>query len=75
LGAIAFVSGDTQLYPGPVDAHFGSGTASAVRRFQALRGLRQDSRVGDNTWRAIAGDCAIFYTRGAYNVCHTQVRY
>ncbi|GAA3341308.1 hypothetical protein GCM10020358_32150 [Amorphoplanes nipponensis] len=75
LAAIAFVSGDTRLYPGPVDGHFGSGTSNAVRRFQELRGLTRDGLVGNNTWAAIAGDCAIFYTRGAYNVCHTQVRF
>jgi peptidoglycan hydrolase-like protein with peptidoglycan-binding domain len=75
LGAIAFVSGDTRLYPGAVDAHFGSGTARAVRRFQELKGLAQDGQVGNNTWGAIAGDCAIFYARGAYNVCHTQVTF
>ena len=75
LAAIAFISRDTALYPGPTDAHFGTGTRGAVERFQELNGLRQDGRVGNNTWGEIASDCAIFYARGAYNVCHTQVRY
>lgn len=75
LRSIAFVSSDPRLNPGLIDAHFGSGTASAVQRFQELNGLSRDAQVGDHTWGAIAGDCAIFYARGAYNVCHTQVRF
>ncbi len=73
LRAIAFISSDPRLNPGPIDAHFGSGTANAVRRFQELNGLTRDGRVGNNTWGAIAADCAIFYARGAYNVCHTTI--
>jgi peptidoglycan hydrolase-like protein with peptidoglycan-binding domain len=75
LRSIAFVSSDPRLNPGPTDAHFGSGTANAVKRFQQLRGLVVDGVVGAATWRAMAGDCAIFYARGAYNVCHTTVGY
>jgi peptidoglycan hydrolase-like protein with peptidoglycan-binding domain len=75
LKSVAFISRDTRLDPGPIDAHFGTGTGNAVQRYQQLKGLSQDRAVGNNTWGAIAGDCAIFYARGAYNICHTQVRY
>jgi peptidoglycan hydrolase-like protein with peptidoglycan-binding domain len=36
-----------------IDDHFGSGTASAVRRFQAAKGLAQTGVVNDATWRKL----------------------
>jgi peptidoglycan hydrolase-like protein with peptidoglycan-binding domain len=75
LKSIAFISRDAALDPGPIDAHFGTRTGNAVERYQRLKGLSPDRIVGTNTWGVIAGDCAIFYARGAGNVCHTQVRY
>jgi peptidoglycan hydrolase-like protein with peptidoglycan-binding domain len=36
-----------------VDGRFGSRTASAVRAFQASRGLPADGRVGPRTWEAL----------------------
>ncbi len=36
-----------------VDGTFGSGTQGAVERFQASRGLTQDSKIGKNTWEAL----------------------
>jgi hypothetical protein len=44
-----------------------------VQRFQELRSLPRDGVVGNNTWGAIARDCAIFYAQGAGNVCHTMI--
>lgn len=75
LMALAFISSDSRLSTGGIDSHFGSTTAGAVRRFQELRGLTQDGRVGNHTWTAIAGDCAIFYAHGILTICHSQVQY
>ena len=36
-----------------VDGAFGPGTESAVRRFQASKGLAQDGKIGPNTWEAL----------------------
>lgn len=41
------------LYAGSVDGSFGVGTASAVRRFQAKRGLSSDGRLGRQTREAL----------------------
>lgn len=38
-----------------VDGIFGSGTKSAVIKFQATKGLSQDGIVGHNTWKALLG--------------------
>ncbi len=75
LGSIAYISQDPALYPGPVDGHFGSRTGNAVARFQNLNRLNPDRVVGGQTWGAIAADCAVFWDLGAYNICHTQVRF
>ena len=37
-----------------MDGAFGPGTQSAVRGFQAAKGLSQDGKVGLNTWEALA---------------------
>jgi murein DD-endopeptidase MepM/ murein hydrolase activator NlpD len=41
------------LYAGSVDGSFGPGTASAVRRFQARRGLSSDGLLGRQTREAL----------------------
>jgi hypothetical protein len=47
------------LYRGPVDGDFGGGTESAVRAFQAARGLVVDGAVGAETWRSLFDGAAI----------------
>ena len=37
-----------------MDGAFGPGTQSAVRGFQAAKGLSQDGKIGPNTWQALA---------------------
>jgi hypothetical protein len=41
------------VYRGPIDGDFGGGTESAIRTFQAGRGLVVDGEVGPETWRAL----------------------
>ena len=36
-----------------VDGAFGPGTQSAVKGFQAAKGLSQDGKIGPNTWAAL----------------------
>ena len=40
---------------GSADGIFGDNTASAVKRFQAARGLAADGLVGKDTWRKLLG--------------------
>lgn len=44
------------LYTGEVDGKFGSGTAEAVRQYQASRGLTVDGVVGTDTWNALLAE-------------------
>lgn len=41
--------------PGPIDGAFGSGTAAAVRGFQAASGIAATGRVDAATWRTLVG--------------------
>ena len=43
------------LYSGPRDGKFGSGTEDAVMSFQNSKGLTDDGKVGDATWRKLTG--------------------
>lgn len=36
-----------------IDGHFGGGTENAVFKFQANNGLKEDGKVGNDTWNAI----------------------
>ncbi|MDR0813122.1 MAG: peptidoglycan-binding protein [Oscillospiraceae bacterium] len=49
-------------FPVTTDGAFGEKTQTAVRRFQATRGLLQDGIVGDNTWNRLAP-----YLRGYFS--------
>ena len=43
-----------RFYTGRIDGIFGSGTESAVYRFQAARGLPQTGWVDSTTWWTLA---------------------
>ena len=45
----------TPTDPGVIDGHFGPNTESAVRAYQADRGVGVDGIVGDRTWWVPAG--------------------
>jgi peptidoglycan hydrolase-like protein with peptidoglycan-binding domain len=50
-----FGGSGTPTDPGAVDGHFGPRTESAVRAYQADRGVSVDGIVGDRTWWVPAG--------------------
>jgi peptidoglycan hydrolase-like protein with peptidoglycan-binding domain len=55
-GALEIFGGPgTPTDPGAVDGQFGPRTESAVRAYQADRGVNVDGIVGDRTWWAPAG--------------------
>lgn len=37
-----------------VDGRFGNSTTEAVKKFQVLAGIKEDGKVGQNTWNALA---------------------
>lgn len=50
---IQFILSAKGFYTGKMDAEFGSGTKSAVKKFQESKGLTPDGDVGENTWHAL----------------------
>ena len=44
---------DVGLYTGSIDGKFGSGTRTAVKKFQKAQGLEADGIVGQKTWEAL----------------------
>lgn len=53
VAAVQFMLRRRGFDPGGVDGGFGRGTLSAVKRFQAARGLQVDGRVGKQTLRRL----------------------
>jgi peptidoglycan hydrolase-like protein with peptidoglycan-binding domain len=53
VAALQFMLRRRGYDPGGVDGGFGRGTQSAVKRFQAARGLHVDGRVGRQTLRSL----------------------
>ncbi len=53
VAALQFMLRRRGYDPGGVDGGFGRGTLSAVKRFQAARGLRVDGRAGKQTLRRL----------------------
>ena len=43
------------FYNGGIDGDFGSGTETAVMKFQRSKGIEDDGKVGDATWRRLTG--------------------
>lgn len=52
------------LRPVSVDGRYGSGTAAAVKLFQALTGLKEDGRVGSATWNKLYDEYAALHGAG-----------
>ena len=42
------------FYNGPIDGKFGRLTAEAVKEFQKANGLKEDGRVGQQTWAKLS---------------------
>ncbi|CDM70335.1 Hypothetical protein CM240_3218 [Clostridium bornimense] len=42
--------------PGTIDGNFGDDTEKAVRKYQTMKGLDSDGKVGDGTWKALKSD-------------------
>src|SRR3954467_3053256 len=55
VAALQFMLRRRGYSPGSVDGGYGTGTASAVRRFQSAAGIGADGRVGHGTLSALRG--------------------
>src|SRR3954447_5469150 len=55
VAALQFMLRRRGYSPGSVDGGYGTGTASAVRRFQSAAGIGADGRVGHGTLAALRG--------------------
>ena len=42
------------FYNGPIDGKFGQLTSSAVMEFQKANGLKQDGKIGQQTWSKLS---------------------